>query len=321
MPDLERKFRDLLAHNDDRREGEDQAGDSGNREPEPGDPEGGSDLRAMLALVTTLYAEATEDQKREVGEKLVRAHEAAMEPALDSLARLPVSLRDTIALDALHDHAIDLESRLAAFRSAVRSRQKELLHEGANMLRSSVLEVVDEIAGDTRRGLVDVEKIEHLRRLAKRLLGARPEAILRPHAMLEADAPERGRSKQTPETWEAGTVDGPAARPLVHSSLLYAKGRLAELNRRLWAAQASALLPMVGDRQAELVHEFGGQFKLPLNLSDDNGQPRSLSSLDHVELRRVVRYREELRAPRAAVDGPGPSIACGTSSRTTSRSI
>ena len=80
-------------------------------------------------------------------------------------------------------------------------------------------------------------------RLAERLIGARPESILRPWKILEADVAERGWSEQTPETWEAGTVEGPTSRPLVHSSLLRAKGRLAELNRRLWAAQASALLP------------------------------------------------------------------------------
>lgn len=142
--------------------------------------------------------------------------------------------------------------------------------------------------------------------LAKRLIGARLESILRPWAILEADATERGWSKQTPETWEAGTVDGPTARPLVHSSLLCAKGRLAELNRRLWAAQASALLPMVSDRQAEIVREFGAAFKLPLLLSKDEGQPASVSSLDHVELRHLVRYREELGAPRAAVNRASP---------------
>ena len=118
--------------------------------------------------------------------------------------------------------------------------------------------------------------------------------------------PERGWSRRTPETWEAGTVDGPSARPLVHSSLLCAKGRLTELNRRLWAAQVSALLPMVGDRQADIVREFGPDFKLPLMLYKDNGQPASVSSLDHIELRHVVRYREELGAPRAAVDRASP---------------
>lgn len=138
--------------------------------------------------------------------------------------------------------------------------------------------------------------------LAKRLIGARPESVLRPRAIVEADATRRGWSKQTPETWEAGTVDGPTARPLVHSSLLFAKGRLAELNRRLWAAQASTLLPMVSDRQAEIVREFGDAFKLPLLLSRDDGQPAPVSSLDHVELRHVVRYREELGVPRAAVN-------------------
>ncbi len=142
--------------------------------------------------------------------------------------------------------------------------------------------------------------------LAERLIGARPEKILRPWPLLEADAARRGWSGQTPEAWEAGTVDGPRARPLVHSTLLCAQGRLTELNRRLWAAQASALLPMVGERQAEIVREFGPGFRLPLRLSRDSGQPGSVSSLDRVELRHVVRYRDELGAPRAAVNRASP---------------
>lgn len=142
--------------------------------------------------------------------------------------------------------------------------------------------------------------------LAERLIGAKPEHILDPRGVLESDAATRGWSERTQETWESGTVDGQPSRPRVHASLLHVKRKAAELNRRLWAAQVSVLLPMVGDRQAEIVQEFGPEFLLPLDLSKDNGNPAPISSLERVELRHVVNYRVELRAPSAAVQRARP---------------
>lgn len=89
--------------------------------------------------------------------------------------------------------------------------------------------------------------------LAEVLLEGGPEAALQPHAALAHYAEERGWTAETPERWENGTLDGPPERPVVHSALLMAQGRERELNRRLWAAQAAVLMPLLEERRLELV--------------------------------------------------------------------
>ena len=105
--------------------------------------------------------------------------------------------------------------------------------------------------------------------LAKRLLEADLQSALQPRAILRAYAQERAWSAQTPEDWEAGTVDGPRKRPIVHSALLLAQGREAELGRRLWAAQASVLMPLLEERRAELIDRHRDHFDLPFETDLD----------------------------------------------------
>ena len=101
--------------------------------------------------------------------------------------------------------------------------------------------------------------------LAGNLLDGGPEAALEPRATLARYAEERGWTAKTPELWEAGTLDGPRKRPVVHSSLLLVKGQERELNRRLWAAQAAVLLPLLEERRIELVNRNRHRFdSLPL---------------------------------------------------------
>lgn len=89
--------------------------------------------------------------------------------------------------------------------------------------------------------------------LAGVLLESGPEAALQPRATLKRYAAERGWTAETPERWEAGTLDGPREQPVVHSALLLVQGRERDLNRRLWAAQAAVLLPLLEERRLELV--------------------------------------------------------------------
>lgn len=89
--------------------------------------------------------------------------------------------------------------------------------------------------------------------LAGILLDGGPEAALQPRPTLERYAEERGWTAETPELWEAGTLGGPRKRPVVHSALLLVQGRNRALDRRLWAAQAAVLLPLLEERRMELV--------------------------------------------------------------------
>ena len=99
--------------------------------------------------------------------------------------------------------------------------------------------------------------------LAERLLEADLQSALQPRAILESYARERSWTAETAENWEVGTVNGPRNRPLVHSALLALQGREPELDRRLWAAQASVLLPLLEERRVELIDRHRSHFKLP----------------------------------------------------------
>lgn len=99
--------------------------------------------------------------------------------------------------------------------------------------------------------------------LAERLLEADVHLALKPWPILRAYAQERGWSVETAEDWAVGTIDGPRRRPTVHSALLFAKKRQAELSRRLWAAQAAVLMPLLEERRTELINRYRNHFDLP----------------------------------------------------------
>lgn len=136
--------------------------------------------------------------------------------------------------------------------------------------------------------------------LAGILLDGGLEAALQPDATLARYAEERGWTAETPELWEAGTLDGPRQRPVVHSALLLVQGRERELNRRLWAAQAAVLLPLLEERRIELVdrnrHRLG---KLPLET--DFGV---IETPEDMELGALVLYFSRHREGGQAVLGP-----------------
>ena len=99
--------------------------------------------------------------------------------------------------------------------------------------------------------------------LAEQMLETDLQSALQPRAILESYARGRGWIAETVEDWEVGTVDGPQSRPVVHSALLAIQGREAELDRRLWAAQASVLMPLLEERRVELIDRHRTHFKLP----------------------------------------------------------
>ena len=119
------------------------------------------------------------------------------------------------------------------------------------------------IRGLLANTVAQIAQWDHL--LAGILLDGGPEAALQPHETLARYAEERGWTAETPELWEAGTLDGPRKRPVVHSALLLVQGRERDVNRRLWAAQAAVLLPLLEERRIELVDRNRHRFsKLPL---------------------------------------------------------
>jgi len=136
--------------------------------------------------------------------------------------------------------------------------------------------------------------------LAGVLLDGGPEAALQPQATLAHYAEEHGWTAKTPELWEAGTLDGPQERPVVHSALLLVQGRKRELNRRLWAAQAAVLLPLLEERRIELVDRNRHRFsRLPFETEFG-----VIETPDDMELGALVLYFSRHREGGQGVLGP-----------------
>ena len=136
--------------------------------------------------------------------------------------------------------------------------------------------------------------------LAERLLDRGPEAALQPQVTLSHYAEERGWTAETRERWENGTLDGPPERPVVHSALLVAQGRERELNRRLWAAQAAVLMPLLEERRLELVDRNRHRFsRLPFET--DFGV---IETPEDMELGTLVLYFSRYREGGQRVLGP-----------------
>lgn len=136
--------------------------------------------------------------------------------------------------------------------------------------------------------------------LAQRLLNGGPEATLEPRPILGRYAEERGWTAETREAWSTGTRDGPRRRPVVHSALLLVQGRERELNRRLWAAQAAVLLPLLEERRIELVDRNRHRFtRLPFET--DYGV---IETPEDMELGDLVLYFSRHREGGRGVLGP-----------------
>lgn len=122
--------------------------------------------------------------------------------------------------------------------------------------------------------------------LAEVLLDGGPEAAMQPQATLAHYAENRGWTAETPESWENGSVGGPPERPVVHSALLMVQGRERELNRRIWAAQAAVLMPLLEERRLELVERHRDHMT-ELPLETDFGL---VETPDDMELGALVLY-------------------------------
>ncbi len=100
--------------------------------------------------------------------------------------------------------------------------------------------------------------------LAEELLALPLLDALDPGRLLKRYAERRGWTAETSRTWEAGTVDGPAQQPIVHSALLEVSGSSRVVQQRLWAAQTAVLLPLVEQRRVGLVERQGRYIRVPI---------------------------------------------------------
>lgn len=157
--------------------------------------------------------------------------------------------------------------------------------------------------------------------LAEQLLELPPAEALSPEGALQQYARDRRWTAETPIRWEMGTVDGSAERPTVHSALLQVSGKSRVVSRRVWAAQAAALLPLVEKRRAGLVDTYNRYLELPMETDDgqrvDDPHDLELSQLArHLDrpgspwrLRRQVRRLLDVRNKLAHMEPLEPAQA------------
>ena len=77
---------------------------------------------------------------------------------------------------------------------------------------------------------------------AERLLDESPNVILEPYGLLRSLAREKNWTTETPSDWQLGTASGSG---ITHAALAALAEPAREIQRRLWNAQASVLLPEI----------------------------------------------------------------------------
>lgn len=80
--------------------------------------------------------------------------------------------------------------------------------------------------------------------VAERLLDEGSDAILNPVSLLQSVAKEKGWTSETDACWELGTASG---NGVSHAALASLEDPPRDLQRRLWSAQASVLLPSIAN--------------------------------------------------------------------------
>lgn len=113
--------------------------------------------------------------------------------------------------------------------------------------------------------------------VAEMLLTRDDETIFEPSAALRAFALDRGWGPETPAAWELGTASADGS---LHAGLAsLTEPRLIE--RRIWSAQTSVLLPLLDSRRYELIRENYGGLNAHLR---SEGTPRDPFDLDFAPL-------------------------------------
>lgn len=141
--------------------------------------------------------------------------------------------------------------------------------------------------------------------VAERLLDVQAEEnLLDPTKILRAMAEEEGWTQRTPEDWGLGTASGSGS---VHAALA-AVSKPRELQRRIWSAQASVLLPVIDAQRHDVLREQERRVARHLRDDDDLRDPYSVEIGELADLARklelgrvLCRRLDRLRSARNAL--------------------
>lgn len=137
---------------------------------------------------------------------------------------------------------------------------------------------------------------------AERLVEGRPEEILQPVPLLREMAREKGWDKNTAIRWSLGTASKSGT---AHVARLGVEEPAREVERRVWSAQASVLLPEIDTQRYEIIRENIFDVRGWLNRHEKNQDPFDLEIgdlykvLQRIHANRLVRKRvADLRSAR-----------------------
>ena len=109
--------------------------------------------------------------------------------------------------------------------------------------------------------------------VAERLVDEEDETILDPRCMLQSFANEKGWTSETTVAWELGTASGNGA---AHAAIASLENPPREIQRRLWSAQASVLLPEIDVWRRQFVSENGALLASHLQQECNSTEPMDL---------------------------------------------
>lgn len=130
--------------------------------------------------------------------------------------------------------------------------------------------------------------------LCERLAREEDRYIVAPQPVLDEIARERNWTGDTEEAWHRGTCATFEGEQCMHSALAVATGRSDLVDRRLWAAQAAAILPMLEQRRLDLIPDVKRHVQGPLR--DKEGNTIDLRDL---ELGGMAYFLSKSQAPTA----------------------
>ena len=131
---------------------------------------------------------------------------------------------------------------------------------------------------------------------AERLVAEEINVILAPYEMLRSVAWEKGWTTATPPEWELGTASGSGA---MHAALAALDNPPREIDRRLWSAQASVLLPRIESWRSAIVQRKTAEIRR--HLRHDGLGSKNPHDLEIGELHSIVQRRGASRALRRSV--------------------
>ena len=109
--------------------------------------------------------------------------------------------------------------------------------------------------------------------MAERLLDEKDEVILNPGPMLQSVAREKGWTTETGIGWEFGTASGGG---VLHAALASLEEPPRELQRRVWSAQTSVLLPVIDECRRDIVLEHRALLAHHLSREGNRADPLDL---------------------------------------------